>query len=615
MKKLLLIFAFFFFFGLCLYPETIRLKSGSEINTDIIERGTDYLKVDFEGITLTYSLDEIESIDGVTVSQPTQAAPSLTPQTASSTDALPSETKDAIRSILEDFRYPPESLPALEQELSAFLIKIDFPKLKQQARQAKSSPAELKGFLETIRGLFEQQGCLDSQQPRPLMKLLVNSFGREDILQVIEASPISPQEKEEAKREKFSCTAVSQLGSIVLGLLDIDVRVAYSRGGYFSVRHVFNFIPLNDQEILFADFLNGIFEVVDIDRYYQRAGKYMPLKQEYRLDPDTVRTIIEEGRRGLLPNSQEEILNVNLNDLYFYLYLSDDNSATAGIYNNRGKAYTDKGDFDRAIADFNQALGINPNYVEAYSNRGGAYQKKGDFDQAMADYNQALMISSNSAEAYYNRGSAYYEKGNLDQAMADFNQALVIDPNYAGTYYARGTVYMDKGDFDQAMADYNQALMISSNSAEAYYNRGSAYYEKGNLDQAMADFNQALVIDPNYAGTYYARGTVYMDKGDLDQAMADFNQALRINPNDTNAYGNRGNVYAMKGDFDRAIADYNQALGINPSLAGAYNNRALAYFSKGDYQQAWEDVYKAQALGYEVSPEFLQDLRRASGEE
>jgi len=54
-------------------------------------------------------------------------------------------------------------------------------------------------------------------------------------------------------------------------------------------------------------------------------------------------------------------------------------------------------------------------------------------------------------------------------------------------------------------------------------------------------------------------------------------------------------------------------LRLNPSDAEVYYNRAAAYFSQGLYDQAWEDVHKAQALGEQVNPEFLQNLRRASG--
>jgi tetratricopeptide (TPR) repeat protein len=88
-------------------------------------------------------------------------------------------------------------------------------------------------------------------------------------------------------------------------------------------------------------------------------------------------------------------------------YLNRDNDAAA--YNNRGNAYYDKGDKDAAIADYSQAVKLDPNYAAAYYNRGIAYSAKGDKDAAIADYSQAVKLDPNDAAAYYSRGNANYD--------------------------------------------------------------------------------------------------------------------------------------------------------------------------------------------------------------
>jgi tetratricopeptide (TPR) repeat protein len=169
----------------------------------------------------------------------------------------------------------------------------------------------------------------------------------------------------------------------------------------------------------------------------------------------------------------------------------------------------------------------------------------------------------------------------LDAAIRFYTNAISIDSAYATPYNTRGLAYDDKGEYDKAISDYNQALRINPNDADAYNNRGNAYYREGEYDKAISDYNQALRINPNYAIAYY----------------------------------NRGFAYCLKGEYDKAISDYNQALRINPNDAIAYYNRAIAYYCKGNYNKAWEDVRKAQNLGYQVNPEFLKLLRKASGRE
>ena len=81
----------------------------------------------------------------------------------------------------------------------------------------------------------------------------------------------------------------------------------------------------------------------------------------------------------------------------------------APAYANRGLAYGKKGDYDKAIADYTEAIRLNPN-AEAYSNRGLAYRKKGDYDKAIADSPRPSGPNPIKRQAYYNRGLAYKKR-------------------------------------------------------------------------------------------------------------------------------------------------------------------------------------------------------------
>jgi tetratricopeptide (TPR) repeat protein len=68
-------------------------------------------------------------------------------------------------------------------------------------------------------------------------------------------------------------------------------------------------------------------------------------------------------------------------------------------YFNRGNAYHDKGDNDRAIADYARAISIDPKFAIPYYNRGLIYNKKGDYDRAIADYTQAIGVDPRYADS------------------------------------------------------------------------------------------------------------------------------------------------------------------------------------------------------------------------
>ena len=77
---------------------------------------------------------------------------------------------------------------------------------------------------------------------------------------------------------------------------------------------------------------------------------------------------------------------------------------------DRGSAWDAKGEHDKAIADYNQALQLDPNYWRAYNERGNAWASKGEFDKAIDDFTQAIRLRPNDGVIYCNRGASWREK-------------------------------------------------------------------------------------------------------------------------------------------------------------------------------------------------------------
>jgi clan AA aspartic protease (TIGR02281 family) len=235
--------------------------------------------------------------------------------------------------------------------------------------------------------------------------------------------------------------------------------------------------------------------------------------------------------------------------------------------NNRGTAYAEKGDLDRAINDFNEAIRLDPNDARWYNNRGGAYLAKQDFVRAIADYNEAIRLDPTYAVALHNRGFAYQSKQDFDRAIADYNEAIRLDPNDARWYHGRGNSYQSKQDFDRAIADYNEAIRLDPTFADALNNRGAVYRIKGNLGRALADYNEAIRLDPKNSLAFSNRGLAYQAKPDLDRAVADCNEAIRLDPGNTAAFTGCGLAYEAKGDRERARASFNVALAMAPKYS------------------------------------------------
>jgi len=137
------------------------------------------------------------------------------------------------------------------------------------------------------------------------------------------------------------------------------------------------------------------------------------------------------------------------------------------VYSSRASAYYQKGDFDRAIADFTEAIRINPNDAKAYYGRGKAYRAKGDVDHALADLREEIRINPNDAEAYNFLGDTELTfAGHLTEATADFEQAVRLKPDFAPFHRNLSVALLEQGRTDEAKAQGAEANRLEGTPAK-----------------------------------------------------------------------------------------------------------------------------------------------------
>jgi tetratricopeptide (TPR) repeat protein len=92
-------------------------------------------------------------------------------------------------------------------------------------------------------------------------------------------------------------------------------------------------------------------------------------------------------------------------------------------YNNRGSAYIELGEYEKAIADYTKSIELDPTNIILYYDRSMAYNRTGEWDKAIADCNKVLELGLYNHFVYYNRGVANKGKGDYEAALADFEKA------------------------------------------------------------------------------------------------------------------------------------------------------------------------------------------------
>jgi tetratricopeptide (TPR) repeat protein len=121
-----------------------------------------------------------------------------------------------------------------------------------------------------------------------------------------------------------------------------------------------------------------------------------------------------------------------------------------------GKLQT--GDLDGAIADYTEAIRLNPGYVYAYNNRGNTRAKQGDMTGAIADYDKAIALNPDYAEAYSNRAEAYFALKRVEKALADFKRANELGLDHPITMGGLAITHHAMGKVDEARRLWGELL-------------------------------------------------------------------------------------------------------------------------------------------------------------
>ena len=202
--------------------------------------------------------------------------------------------------------------------------------------------------------------------------------------------------------------------------------------------------------------------------------------------------------------------------------------ASPAVPYQRGRDHLARGAYDRASAEFTEAIRLDPKHAWAYCYRAVATYLGGNPRKALADYSEAIRLMPNSAMVYGARGRIHYDLGAHDKALADYSEAIRLQPDNAIAYSARGRIYDDLGKYDKALADCSEAIRLMPDDVAARYRRGLVRYHASDYASAIDDFTEVIRLDSKYAWAYRSRGDAYARLGDGTRAGADRDLALRL---------------------------------------------------------------------------------------
>ena len=290
-----------------------------------------------------------------------------------------------------------------------------------------------------------------------------------------------------------------------------------------------------------------------------------------------------------------------------------------------GLAFAGLEQFDAAIAAYQKARAVAPDWAHIHAALGNAYVNMHRYKEALAAYNIAVALQSDDARIHHHLGNVYSKRGERDKALRHQLRAIALAPKLAAAHYQLGRLYAQQQRWDDAIAAYQNAYAQDAELLQALYHLAQTYRRRGDTAAArehMARFEeQQAQLKPLHqlrgalqrthdvterALIFTNIGRLYLKSGDYEKAAWEYQKAIAQAPQLATAYNGLGIAYALQEKYPEALAAQQKALECQPDFAKAHAGIGFVYFQQNRAELALKHYRQAVAL----EPQFLEAHRK-----
>lgn len=226
----------------------------------------------------------------------------------------------------------------------------------------------------------------------------------------------------------------------------------------------------------------------------------------------------------------------------------------------RGLAKNDLGDNYGAIMDYSKIIIYKPD-ADSYFNRGNSKYSLQDYIGAKKDFESALKLDPQFIDAKYNLACTKYFLEDYLGSIIDLSKIIDATSTESRVYTQRANALLELKKYKLALQDFSLAILISPN-ADTYYNRGLTHLNINYYKQAKKDFDKSLSFDANNASGYFFRGVSHLLLGKYNKAISDFTTTLKYNALDYEAILGLAITYYKMNALANAKSHFNKAKGL-----------------------------------------------------
>jgi Flp pilus assembly protein TadD len=234
-----------------------------------------------------------------------------------------------------------------------------------------------------------------------------------------------------------------------------------------------------------------------------------------------------------------------------------------------GASLAERGELDRAIAEFRQALRIRPHDFEATCGLGVALHRRGEADEALACLREANRLRPSDASVHLKLGGALLQRGRVDEAVAVYREAIRLQPDSSRLHLTLGVALLQQQKVDEAIGALTRAVELRPSNAEASALLGGAFVRRGRQAEASVQYRNALRFDPDDSDSRIALGLALARQRRPAEAVAELREAVRRDPRNPRAHQVLATILVSLGRIEEATAEFEELLRLRPDHAQA----------------------------------------------
>ncbi|MCX8027043.1 MAG: tetratricopeptide repeat protein [Thermodesulfovibrionales bacterium] len=204
---------------------------------------------------------------------------------------------------------------------------------------------------------------------------------------------------------------------------------------------------------------------------------------------------------------------------------------TAKILFNMAKLQYHKGDINKAIELYKEAINKNPMFVKAYNALGEIYESLGDIQSAIRYYEIAHEISPANTERLITLSKLLHKTGDTEKAASLLKGAIIETREDVSTSeYLLGEIYLSQNKNELALETFLKAHRKNPSDIHIMKSLAETYRKVGKTEHALDIYNRILTISKENADTYYEMGKTFLEMGQKQKAIECMKKAWELNP-------------------------------------------------------------------------------------